>query len=519
MSLALRADLKSYRYPAILIALFAIYFLAGKLALKLALIHPSASAVWPSTGIALAAALILGYRVWPAIFAGAFVVNITTAGSIATSLGIATGNTLEAIAGAWLVNRFAGGRNAFNRPPDAFRFVLLASLASTTISATIGVSSLALGGYAEWSAYSAVWLTWWLGDAVGALVIAPLLVLWSVNPRLGWSGRWATEASLLFASLLLVGFVVFGGILPYGHENYPLTFLVIPPLLWAAFRFGPREAATASFLLSAVATYGTLRESGPFARESANQTLLLLQAYMGTFAATAIGLAAVVQERRRADQERSYLADIVDSSSEAIIGLTLQGTITAWNLGAERVFGYRASEMHGQNVTRLILRQNRPDLPAIRDRILRGERVKSFRTAGLTKQGGRIDLSLAISPIKGASGKIEGISVAGQDISERKRSEERFQLAVESAPNAMVMVNQAGKIVLVNSQTEKLFGYGREELIGQPIEILVPAQFRNNHPVHRGAFLAEPRARAPWVMGAISTAGGKTAARSRSKSA
>ncbi len=351
--------------------------------------------------------LVLGYRVWPAIFAGAFVVNVTTAGSIVTSLGIATGNTLEAVAGACLVNRFAGGRDAFNRPGDAFRFVFLASLVSTMISATIGVSTLTLAGYAQWSRYSAIWLTWWLGDAVGALVVAPCLILWSFNPHLGWSWRRAIEAGLLLISVLLIGFIVFGGILPYRHENYPLTFLGIPALLWAAFRFGPREAATASLVLSAVATYGTLRESGPFARESANETLLFLQAYMGTFAATAIGVAAAVRERRHAEEARSYFAAIVNSSSEAIIGLTPDGAVTAWNLGAERLFGYSASEMKGQNVSRLVPRRIGPELLAMRDRILRGERVDSFETVGRSKKGSLINLSLAISPIQGATGQIE----------------------------------------------------------------------------------------------------------------
>src|SRR5207249_4219314 len=160
-----------------------VYFIAGKLGLKLAVVNANATAVWPPTGIALAALLVFGYRVWPGIFLGAFLVNITTAGSVATTIGIATGNTLEGLLGAYLINRFANGRRALERSQDVFKFATLAALLSTTVSATFGVTSLCLGGYARWTDYEPIWLTWWLGDVVGAFIVAPLLLLWSADPR------------------------------------------------------------------------------------------------------------------------------------------------------------------------------------------------------------------------------------------------------------------------------------------------------------------------------------------------
>ena len=158
-----------------------VYFIAGKLALKVAFLHASASPVWPPAGIALAALLVLGYRTWPAIFLGAFLVNLTTAGNIATSLCIGTGNALEALCGAWLVNRFAGGVTAFDRAGNVFKFAL-AVVISTLISPSFGLTSLALGGFADWANYGAIWLTWWLGDVTGDLVMAPLVVLWCAGP-------------------------------------------------------------------------------------------------------------------------------------------------------------------------------------------------------------------------------------------------------------------------------------------------------------------------------------------------
>ena len=146
-----------------------IYFLAGKLGLSLAHAHPSASPVWPPAGIALAALLWFGPRLWPGVLIGAFFVNWTTHGSLATSLAIATGNTLEAVTGWFLVSRFANGWRCFDRGGDAFRFVVLAGVLATTVSPSVGVSSLALE-YPGWDNYSSIWLTWWLGDMLGALI-------------------------------------------------------------------------------------------------------------------------------------------------------------------------------------------------------------------------------------------------------------------------------------------------------------------------------------------------------------
>jgi len=281
------------------------YFVAGKLGLRLAFVHASATGVWPPTGIALAAFLILGYRVWPAILCAAFLVNLTTAGSVATSLGIGIGNTLEGLAGAYLVNRFANGRRVFQGARDTFRFVILAALLSTTVSAIIGVTTLSIAGFADWAQYGRIWSTWWLGDAVGALVVAPVVLLWSNDSRVRWHRGQALEAAALFAALSLVGLVVFDGLVASAFRHYPLEFLCVPLLIWTAFRFGQREVATAVAVLSAIALVGTLRGFGPFARGTQNESLLLLQAFMGVTAVMSLALGAVVSERKDvADQLR-----------------------------------------------------------------------------------------------------------------------------------------------------------------------------------------------------------------------
>lgn len=294
---------QSFGNLAVIAVLAAVYFAAGKLGLMMAFVHASATAVWLPTGIALATFLALGYQLWPGIFLGAFLVNVTTAGTVSTSIGIAVGNTLEGLAGAYLVNRFANGCKFLERAKDVFKFTFLAGLVSTAVSATFGVTSLCLGGYAAWANFGPIWWTWWLGDVGGALIMAPLLLVWSGNWRIRWNQEQVLEAGLLLLALVLFAQAVFGGWPPAKIKNYPLDFLCIPVLVWSAFRFGQRETVTATFLLSGMAIWGTLRGFGPFVRESQNESLLLLQTFMDVITVTAMVLAANVSERRRAEEE------------------------------------------------------------------------------------------------------------------------------------------------------------------------------------------------------------------------
>jgi PAS domain S-box-containing protein len=290
------------------VAVTVVYVAAARVGLHFAFVHTSATAIWPPTGIALAALLLAGPRLWPAIFLGAFVVNVATTGSVVASLGIAAGNTLEAVVGRSLVERFAGGRQALTLARTMFRFAVLAGLVATAISATIGVASLALTGQASWSAGPSIWLTWWLGDAAGALVVAPLLILWANEPRIEQLRGRLLEATGLAVVTIVVGTIVFGGGVTLSARDAPLVFACVPMLVWAAYRFGPRGAASVIALLSVIATIGTLRGHGPFAMGDANVSLLLLQAFMGTMSASMLPLAALSERLARAavDSDRLF---------------------------------------------------------------------------------------------------------------------------------------------------------------------------------------------------------------------
>jgi signal transduction histidine kinase/integral membrane sensor domain MASE1/CheY-like chemotaxis protein len=216
---------------------------------------------------------------------------------VATTLAIATGNALEALLAVWAVNRFANGAKTFERARNIFKFVLLAPILSTTVSATFGVTSLTLGGFAPWDRYAAVWLTWWLGDAVGALIVAPLVVIWLTEPYPRWKINRLMEAAGLLLTLILVTYLMFLLGTPVSSE-----YMMVLPLLWAAFRFGQRGAVTSAFIMAGIALVGTLHGVGPFAHVDPNDSLLHLQAFMGTVAVAALVLASVNSEAKRAEQ-------------------------------------------------------------------------------------------------------------------------------------------------------------------------------------------------------------------------
>lgn len=303
-------DVSRLRKDALVIVGLAVaYCAAGELGLRLAAANATATAVWPGAGIALAALLIFGYRAWPGILLGSLLAALTTPDGFFTALGVATGSSLEALAGCYLINRFAGGKQVFERAQDIFKFALIAGLLSPAISATIGVSSTLFGGLmAAHTSFASVWATWLLGDGAGAIIVTPLILLWVENPRLRTDRQSIPELVSLFAGLTFTCWVVFAGGFHAALKHYPLEYLYTPFLVWAAFRFGRRYAVTATFVLAAIATWGTAHGFGPFSRDSLNASLLLLQAFIAIMAITTLSLAAEVTEHRRADERVRQLA-------------------------------------------------------------------------------------------------------------------------------------------------------------------------------------------------------------------
>jgi PAS domain S-box-containing protein len=284
------------------IAIFAFlvfsYFISGKLGLSLAVVNPNATAIWAPTGIAIAGILIFGQRFWPAIFLAAFLTNITTTEAIASSLGIAIGNTLEGIIAAYLISLYADGRKVFDSPRGIFKFIIIIFL-SCVISASWGVASLLFEGSAAINNYKSIWFTWWMGDVSGAIIITPLFLFWTKRYLFKWNKDRFLEAVYLLLTTVIVAGAVFHGTFFNIPDFLPIEFLIIPILVWIALRFDRRETITAILILALIAIWGTYQGHGPFSGYNPNESLILLQSYLDIVTIMILSLAAVVAERKR----------------------------------------------------------------------------------------------------------------------------------------------------------------------------------------------------------------------------
>jgi integral membrane sensor domain MASE1 len=274
--------------------LAAAYYGSAKLGLALAYENSSVTAVWAPTGLALGALLVGGYRLWPGVALGALLANTWTGVPLETVLGITTGNTLEALAGAWLL-RSAGMRLDLKRVQDVV-LLTLAAVLSTLVSATIGVASLRVGDSVVAEDIPSVWRTWWLGDMTGDLVVAPVVLVaagWALAPR---RPERLAEAALGLAVLAAVTVVVF-------VQEDPVAYLAYPPLMWLALRFEQAGAVLGTLVLAAIAVVVTAEGTGAFALETRDDSLLLSQGFVGVASVTALLAAALTSQREHAEQE------------------------------------------------------------------------------------------------------------------------------------------------------------------------------------------------------------------------
>ena len=442
-----------------------LYLGVAKLSLLLAIPPGYATAVWPPSGLAVAALLLFGNRMWPGVWLGAALANLMVHSSPSAALLIGTGNALEALAGAALMRRYVGMPRLFRRGEDVFRFAAIAAVASA-LAATIGVAAIALTARMSYGDAAANWWTWWQGDVTGIIVIAPLLLFWKVRAAENWPVSKRLEATAFALALALAGYVVFGsGMTSAGFSAAML--LTFPFVIWAALRFDQLEVAATVAALCVMAIAYTITGRGPFA--PAGSPLLLLLAFVSIVALTGLVLSAVVGERRRAmaalREEHSRLEDRVAGRTQeleranrslqqdivartileddlrrseekfrllvegirdyAIFMLDVGGHIVSWNAGAERIKGYAAAEIIGRHFS-CFYPQEALDrkLPQLELEV--AAKVGRFEDEGwrLRKDGTAFWANVIITGLFDSAGKLRGYAKVTRDMTERRRVEQ-----------------------------------------------------------------------------------------------
>ncbi len=525
-------------FSIIVIIAAVIYFLAARLSLLLAVGNTNATPVWPPSGIALAVILLWGYRVGPAVLLGAFLANIlalkgiglTPACYMAASFTTAIGNMLEGIIGVYLIKRFAAIENPFGTLKSLFVFIFLGGLASTMVSATIGVSSYCYATGA-WSLFSQLWLTWWLGDSVGVLIIAPIVIL--VKQKVFKAITLAQFVEGFFVTLVLI----VSSTLIFWH-NYQLQYVIIPPLLWIALRFGRFYTAAAIFLVSGIAIACAINGAGPLTGQTTHRSLLYLQSYIGVISIITLCLSVLTHERSESDMARLALQkqfyDIIEFLPDATFAIDKNGRVIAWNLAMENLSGISKKDMIGKTNYEYAIPFFGERRPILIDLVLNITDPGQLATYEYIEKRGSIlfaerynsqinrYLAGAASALIDSKGNVYGAIESIRDISDRKvaerdlqnykdhleeiikersaelvsaneqliiriedqdraekalaESEKKYRDLVESANSIILRWRPDGIITFFNAYAQKFFGFTESEIIGKNVVgTIVPA--------------------------------------------
>jgi PAS domain S-box-containing protein len=496
------------RYAAQLAGVALAYFVLAKLGLRLASVNPSATPIWPPTGIALAAVLLGGPRMWPAIFAAAFAANATTAGTLTTSACIALGNTLEAVVGSLLIERWSGGRDTFSTPARVAKFALICAGPATVISATVGVMTLTVAGLAAWSNFSAIWITWWLGNLTGALVVTPAIVLWAQTDWHGFKHEEPLHIALGLGGAVLVGLIAFSPLLPRTEYTTPLGFLAILPLVWAALRRGPRDTASIGVILTGFTIWATVKQVGPFSHLGINESFLLLLTFMISLSVPSLVLAADVAVRRRTEENlrrtQSELDERVRERTAALAdaNIHLQEAQRLANLGSwswdiaqnrvswsEQLFEiYGLSPEHFRGTVEEFFNFVHPDDRAQVKRSIEAALAQGSEFSHEERirrpDGGIRHLHSIGEVMRDDAGRAVRMLGICLDVTERKQaesalreSEQNYQTLLKYARDyAIYRLDPEGRVQSWSEGAQRIKGYTAEEIIGQHFSMFLPEE-------------------------------------------
>jgi PAS domain S-box-containing protein len=466
-----------YRYLA---GTGVLYFLAGMAGLAAPFTAGNVSPVWPASGVALACLLLFGLRCWPAIYLAAFLVNFFWHLPLMPALGLAGGNTAAAVTGAFLLRSIPGFQTSLTRLRDMLGLMVLAAVLSSTISSSIGTGVLVFSGVKPWATEAPLWLMYYLGDAMGILLVAPLLLSLHELFKLRSTARILELAGLLLLTTL-TSVLLFDEHLYFAVRYSVLALLVFPFVLWAAIRFGVAGTALVNAVIAMIALLATAHGLGPFAKDLPFTNALLLQLFFATLAVSALLLSAVIAERQATEAEREYLIReqarqeaeregekryrrIVELANEGIWTLDAQGSTTFVNRQFAHMLGYEPKEMAGRSALEFC-----PEVPPA-----------SLLEAGaselrlLKKSGEEVWAKISTAPIPDEQHEADGMLVMLADITESKRAEEQIrkssaelQAVLDNSPALIYMKDQAGRYIYVNRCWNESFNIPSERAKGR----------------------------------------------------
>lgn len=479
------------KYVFELSLVFAAYLLGGGIGLVVPFTSGNVSPVWPAAGVAMAALLLAGYRVWPAIAAAALLVNLFTPIPALAALGIAAGNTAGPVAAAWLVRRVSGFNLSLSRLRDV-GIILIAALFAAAISALIGVTVLFQTGVNPWSTFGQAWSVWWLGDAMGVLILTPV-ALTLLDGKID-SVRKAAELGGLLASVTLACLIMFHPSVSV-QSGIVLAAAVTPFVLWGAIRFETRGATAVVFLVSCVTVWETGLGVGPFSESTAAVNATRLQAFLALISVSGLTLAAVIADRSRlireqarcegvAESEQKYRR-IVETANDGIWMLDDSFRTIFANQRLASLLGFTVSEMLGRSLFDFVFEEDSQQSPADlqQPRDLVSDHVQArYRR----RDGSELWALVARTPTFDEAGAFTGVLKMVSDVTEHRRAEQERQRAretvlllseaVDQTADSVIVTDPSGRIEYVNPAFETTTGYTREEALGRTPRLLKSGQ-------------------------------------------
>ncbi len=483
-SLVLRGARPIVLYLAGVLMAAAAYWALGNAGLRFgALLHPYVSPVWPSAGFALALILVYGYRYWPAIFVGALAVNLEVGAALPVAGGIGAANAFSSVFAVYVLRRFADFQPQLARLRDAVSLILVGALACRALSAMLGTGALWAGGMVAEGEFWTLWLNRWIGGAAGVLVVTPFFLAFIEPVGRSRAAKWYAEALTLLVLVAAAGAYVFTPIALTPYAHYPLAFIPLPVVVWAAMRFEVRGASVASLLLALVSLLGTLQGHGPFASLPRHEALLLLAVYNGLIAATGLLVAATVSELRRERSLRAGLEVLRQVFELLPVGVWItdeRGRISVSNPAGRRIWG--GERQVGPKEYGEYKGWRLPDRTpieahdwALARALEQGETHAGEEIEIEGFDGARRVVRNSAMPLRDGEGRIAGAIAVNEDITELMRRDQHLrELAgiVEQSDDMVVVTDCAAVIEYVNPAFERGTGYGPDEAIGRTPAIL-----------------------------------------------